>query len=148
MRTSLLLSDKHRKLTYLDDAVSFSDAPILGRDAVRVDLKHISRHLSTEWVTETRTKINNSPFQSLRLTHNCAHPSVFVLHRNKQDLGSCRGRRTGTDLFPSLFQAVFLDPCTAAPLHSSVHRPWWPEGIKRHSWLLFQCTGMKIKNVL
>lgn len=40
MRTSLLFSDKQRKLTHLDDAVSFSDAPILGRDAVRVDLKH------------------------------------------------------------------------------------------------------------
>lgn len=29
-----------RRLTYLDNAVSFSDAPILGRNAVRVDLKH------------------------------------------------------------------------------------------------------------
>lgn len=89
--------------------------------------------VSSEWVTKTQMKINISTSQ--KLIRSPAYPYVFVLHRNKEDLVSCKERQTWIDLSPSLFLGVLLDPCMATLWHGSVRRHYWPKGMERHSWL-------------
>lgn len=65
-----------RKPTYLDDAVSFPDAPVLGCDAVRVDLEHTA---SISAPADTSAGVRTAA------PHSHAHPCVLAGHTNGPD---------------------------------------------------------------
>lgn len=118
--TCVLKTCIRHKGTYLDDAVSFSDAAILGCDAVRVNLKHT---VDTSVWTQALFDIPSHP------------PLPFcVTWMYMWDLAWCKGRNGLICPMTVPGPLGTLPDCTVAEDWSQSCRP---ELVKRRRWLLW-----------